>query len=1211
MEKKKYFKLYKNGKKWCVAAITVFGITTSISLANISDVNADTVPEQTVDAVTRQPQNNSVDEGEKKTVTTVPQSQLADNGSGNIASYNQNDQLQSYTADSIVHQPADEISQKVPENNISTISLNGDFSGISKDNLKVINAQLNLNDGQSINAWGTIKYQGNSSLSLPKKGYRLKLYEDESMTKKLKIEIPGSGFKTNAFNLKANFADANQGNNIVNAEIFKQITVSRPNLAESIVKKMPNYGQIAGIPVRLTINGIQMGTYTLNTYHQDKLFKMDDEKATDIAITGEGYDPVTGFQQPVTLANFISGSTFDNVSPAEVTQATVDRFNELYLVANASEENYLQLEDQYVDLPSAIDYIAFSFAINNIDGLRKNIFYLSKDGGKWTLMPYDLDTSWATLWDGNEMDHQADFSQTLNNSGNKLLINIYNHHQQEVINRYKELRQGTLSTANVISLFNQWFDSIGEKNYQFNDEIWNAYNMDGVAQHPAYLPKQVMFNRINERLKALDQAWGIATPDEVINISETKNVSRTIVLNNPDGTKKNEKQVVAFNRQSQYNTASKQLLVKGNWVSEDPTLPAYQLPMIDGYTTLVNNRLTTAIEALAVNENIPSSVLEVNYVANGFDQNDQSNLAAFDQVQLVNNELHAVGWHVTNQVATHPYHYLIVVDKTNNQELGRVQAAPIYRPDVKQAHNLYNAEYAGFNVTVPLDLNKLTASVDQLAIISRYSDNPTGEGDNIDFFGPMINLDQSNQAYLDSFETSANNTLHLSGWHATNQALTKPYHFIILFDQTTGQEVGRQRVLNGVRTDVQKAFPGINSSILSGFSADFALGGLNLDHNLQAISRYSDSLSGEGNYVDYWFNPVKLMPAKTQNVGYLDRVDVSQGQLQVSGWHATDMTQLEKNHYLILFDQTTNTQIASQKIENVQRRDVAQAYNSITNADWSGFSANFGKLDLVPTHHYSLVSRYSTSSTGNGDSGSYTDYWFKLPERNQQAYSLDSVEMTENGLHLTGWMASDYSVIAPYAYLIVLSNGQEIGRQQVSLTMRADVANAVPTIYNSQQSGFDTLVKLDLAKLADNYQVLLRFTDSADGNGNYHDQLSHEYPTNAGWFDNVSVSDTKVSFAGWHVDDRAVDKPFQYVILLKDGSEVARIKLNSNEQNLTRNDVKQLYPSIYNGKNAGFSGEITSLIDLGNSNIQLIHRFTSSDDGNIDYVDYYSPVIKK
>lgn len=220
MESKKHFKLYKDGKKWCIAAITVVGVTTGIVFADTQGIKADTVIPQAQTQQVVVPQAASNNNTEKQEVTVVSQAKIADNGSGNVASYDQNNNLQSYTVDSQIHQVEDN-TQQVPANNISTININGDLSGISKDNLKTINTQINLNNGQIVNAWGTIKYQGNSTLAWPKKGYRLKLYQDEALTKKLKLEIPGSEFKTNAFNLKANFTDPDKGNNVVNSELFK------------------------------------------------------------------------------------------------------------------------------------------------------------------------------------------------------------------------------------------------------------------------------------------------------------------------------------------------------------------------------------------------------------------------------------------------------------------------------------------------------------------------------------------------------------------------------------------------------------------------------------------------------------------------------------------------------------------------------------------------------------------------------------------------------------------------------------------------------------------------------------------------------------------------------------------------------------------------------------------------------------------------------
>lgn len=49
----------------------------------------------------------------------------------------------------------------------------------------------------------------------------------------------------------------------------------------------------------------------------------------------------------------------------------------------------------------------------------------------------------------------------------------------------------------------------------------------------------------------------------------------------------------------------------------------------------------------------------------------------------------------------------------------------------------------------------------------------------------------------------------VSGWHATNQATTHPYHYLILLDQTAnGRELGRVKVQDPLaRPDVARIYP--------------------------------------------------------------------------------------------------------------------------------------------------------------------------------------------------------------------------------------------------------------------------------------------------------------------------------------------------------------------------------------------------------------------
>ncbi|PWT62345.1 N-acetylmuramoyl-L-alanine amidase, partial [Limosilactobacillus reuteri] len=333
---------------------------------------------------------------------------------------------------------------------------------------------------------------------------------------------------------------------------------------------------------------------------------------------------------------------------------------------------------------------------------------------------------------------------------------------------------------------------------------------------------------------------------------------------------------------------------------------------------------------------------------------DNGNYGYLDAAQVVNNDLHVSGWQATNQAAGKDNRYLVAYDSTTNTELGRTSVTEnVARPDVAKAYpDVVNAKDSGYQVTMNnLDWSKVKSVDDQIHIVSRYSDAANGEGNHIDNWSQPINLDKGIYAYLDNFGVK-DNQLQVSGWNATNKALGKTNHYVILYDRTAGHEITRVKVEPTVRPDVAKAYSQVINAKDSGFNTAFSLAGIDLNHELQIISRYSDAANGEGNYVSYWYAPQKFAPANTSNQGSLDSFNLSNGQLIVSGWHATDYSQVENNHYLILFDNTNKTQVKSIKVTNVARPDVAKAYPTVATAGHSGFNANFGPVNLTPGHSY-------------------------------------------------------------------------------------------------------------------------------------------------------------------------------------------------------------------------------------------------------------------
>lgn len=591
------------------------------------------------------------------------------------------------------------------------------------------------------------------------------------------------------------------------------------------------------------------------------------------------------------------------------------------------------------------------------------------------------------------------------------------------------------------------------------------------------------------------------------------------------------------------------------------------------------------------------------------DVNDHGNYANLDSQQINDQgQLVATGWHATNESAGRDYHYLIAYDKTNNREIARQNISGtdnvVRRPDVQRAHNVAGAGQSGFKVT--FDLSKVLANTDAVQLVSRYSSDPQGNANNVDYWFAPITVNRSNYASLDG-ATATDGKLTLTGWHASNQAADKPYHYIIVLDRTTGREVARQVVSERVkRPDVAKALPGIEGAGQSGFTVSFDLNRFNFNHQLQVLSRYSATQDGNSNYLDYYFAPITS--GSNVNAGAVDRIDWSNlAAVSISGWHANDAAQFEPNHFLILFDNTANRQVAVAKVSNNQRSDVAKAYPGIKMAGQSGFTGGFDltKASLTGGHSYAIVSRYSTSDQGNGGAGSYTDYWSAPVTLNQHQSNIDSIRMTTTGLQVSGWMASDYSTSSPYAYVIILNNGHEIARQALTLTDRPDVAKVMSSIYNSRQSGFSTLVKFDPTQVTGNLQVILRFSSDKAGNSQYDDQYSQNYASNQGWFDKAALKGNQVVVSGWHASNQSASHKYHWLIAVdQNGHELGRWQVTNANQ--ARPDLATAVGYILNSDHSGFNITFNVTDNMQHKVIRLIDRLTDDPAGNGNAIDVYS-----
>lgn len=405
-----------------------------------------------------------------------------------------------------------------------------------------------------------------------------------------------------------------------------------------------------------------------------------------------------------------------------------------------------------------------------------------------------------------------------------------------------------------------------------------------------------------------------------------------------------------------------------------------------------------------------------------------------------------------------------------------------------------------------------------------------------------------------------------------------------------------------------RVYPQVINAGRSGFTSSFSLANVDINHDLRIISRYSNAQNGEGQRVDYWFNVRNFSPADKSNQGFLDNFDISNGNVVVSGWHATNYTAVEPYHFLILFDNTSNRQLGSARVKNVARPDLTRVFRNIRSAGQAGFVYTFNNVSLTPGHTYSLVSRYSTTNLGNGDAqgSKYTDVWLARPTLNQLHSYIDAFTAGQHGYHVAGWRVSDKAINRQYAYAILINNGHEVGRAKLNLFARPDVARVYPQIYKSLTSGFSRDLSLGAPLKEGSLKLILRFSSDPAGNRDYDDQYSGDYSTNVGSFDSIRVNGNTLQVSGWHAASTVSTRPYQYLIMLdKNGHELDRQRITN--VGLTRNDVQRVYPWIDNSNRAGFTVNLNIPDQAQGKIIRLLHRYTDDPNGNGSAVDYSSP----
>lgn len=477
--------------------------------------------------------------------------------------------------------------------------------------------------------------------------------------------------------------------------------------------------------------------------------------------------------------------------------------------------------------------------------------------------------------------------------------------------------------------------------------------------------------------------------------------------------------------------------------------------------------------------------------------------------------------------------------------------------------------------------------------------------------------DHGNYGWLDHYQLSGNQ-LQVSGWHATSDVKNKPYHYLIVFNNTTHSEVTRLMVSQTARPDIAVVH-NVYGAGLAGFQTNLDLPAavLQAGDSLSLISRYTDDQAGNGNATDYWFN----LEMDQGNHGYLDVAQVQNGKLHVAGWHATNQVLGRNHHVLILFDASRSHEIARVNATNAERPDIAKIYPTVGNAALAGFVGDFDLAPELATDNLQIISRYSSDANANSD---YVDYW-STPRRlttdtSNQGW-LDDVSVRDGQLHIAGWHATNLALGRRYHTIIVLNanTGHEIARQTTDqLIERDDLVWAFPNILTAQQSGINMTMQLTPEMVAQPIRIISRYSSTADANNDYVDywfnpQSLVKDTGNYGNLEGFGARDGKIYASGWHATDRSLGRKYHYIIVFDATPGIGRelSRFNITDQEVSRPDVARAFPNVITAGNSGFN------ISFGNDpsfmeghDLQIVSRWTDDPAGNGNPVDYwFKPVL--
>ena len=395
------------------------------------------------------------------------------------------------------HQSSDQFATKTIDEleqqyGLPIMEINGDLTGMDHDHAKNILYEFK-NKNTHLTGHATLKWQGSSSATLAKKGYRLKTTKDD-YSQKDKIRVQPSWQKHHKFNLKAYYNDGLLSRDPISANIGAQVSASRSSLPRDLIKE-DNFGYIDGFPIILFLNGEYQGIYSFNLPRPEFSY-------TKWAIMGNQYNDTTQFVAVPTDGVKLDGSDFVSLNPEdaptdEEKKAVTDLFK---WMVNSTDDEFKRDLDKHFNIPSLTDYVVVSNILGARDAAGKNQILMTWDGKIWYYQLYDLDCTYNANWMGGKTFDTPKVGVDLPFLGNnRFLLRFAKLYHNAIADRYRDVRQWC-TPGYILSLYKQRINLIGQGNFEEEWAKWNDPSKDTEDF------KQLQ-NDLYDHFKAADFVW--------------------------------------------------------------------------------------------------------------------------------------------------------------------------------------------------------------------------------------------------------------------------------------------------------------------------------------------------------------------------------------------------------------------------------------------------------------------------------------------------------------------------------------------------------------------------------------------------------------------------------------------------------------------------------------------------------------------------------